>query len=76
MSEQTIHGVCASLCRIQKNARRAFFQQTKNSKSLGRSSQENGNESQHENQYGAANRQNDVHQRNDGLNHIGGFSVV
>jgi len=76
MSEQTIHGISASRYRMQKNARRAFFQQTWNSKSLGISSHENGNECQHENQDSAANGQNDVHQRDNGLNHIGGFSVL
>jgi hypothetical protein len=45
-------------------------------RSWGISSHENGNESQHENQDSAANGQNDVHQRDNGLDHIGGFSVL
>jgi hypothetical protein len=45
-------------------------------RSLRISSHENGYESQHENQDSAAHGQNDVHQRDNGLDHIGGFSVL
>jgi hypothetical protein len=78
MSEKTTLHSCAKRCRIQKNARRAFFEQTEfDFKGLTNlSSHEHGNESQHENQYSAAHGQNDGHHRNNGLDHIGGFSVV
>ena len=57
-------------------AGRFFYKLIYGFKGLKLSSHENSNESQHENQDSAAHGQNDGHQRDDGLNHIGGFSVV
>jgi len=57
-------------------AGRFFYKMIYGFKGLKLSSHENSNKSQHENQDSAAHGQNDGHHRNNGLDHIGGFSVV